>query len=790
MDPTRTSRLRPLEQLEARDTPAFTPLAPFTAGVGLPTVLASADFNGDGFADVAVGNTRNAANVPSVSIALGQGDGRFVLASDLTDVNLGSPDTLVAADFNGDGRPDLAVGSYNVGAGTGSLLVYLGKGDGTFQPPQLVTNLPILALGHADYTGDAVPDLFAIIPDTAVVTGTVQVMANNGGQFTPIPTTTIPAPFDVNRVVTGDFDNDGFQDAIAFDANDRLLVQFYGDGKAGFTTPAPGFSPLPDQPFDAAVADVNGDGILDLILSTDAGIEVFNGLGTRDFDFANPVVVTTIPVGTTPFRLAVFDADRGGRPDLVAANPQETRFFLNNAGTLTLDPTGSFTLAAGSVFSDVATGDVNGDGNADYIVTRQTNNGTPSDGNVFLNRALVPTTTTVTATPSPGTAGQPIVLTANITFTGKPFPFGSLPSGTVTFDVDTVPVGTVPANNGVAKLSVMIPAGGHVIVARYTANAPFQSSNSGLLDYNVNPAVTVTYQYEVTGLPTLPGIGADRVASGNFFPDEASDIVLASGPGQPAVITLIDGTTRQAVTSAHPFGGAFFGGLQIAAGDIDGDGISDIAVAADEGGGPRVEIYLVKDGQLRLTNNFFALDDTFRGGLRLAFGDIDGDHHADLVVTGGPGAGPRVAVYNGTTLTEFHEPERLVNDFFAMDPDLRTGLYVAVGDLNNDGYGEIAVSPDTGGAPRVMIFNGESLFTTPTEIADFFAGNPDARGGARLAIRDISPQPGPELMVGDGPGSGSTVRVYSGPEVIVNPTPMPLVSSELLPGYLGGVFVA
>lgn len=78
-------------------------------------------------------------------------------------------------------------------------------------------------------------------------------------------------------------------------------------------------------------------------------------------------------------------------------------------------------------------------------------------------------------------------------------------------------------------------------------------------------------------------------------------------------------------------------------------------------------------------------------------------------------------------------------------------------------------------------------------VADFFAGDPNSRGGARIAIRDVSPSVEGidlELIVGDGPTAGSSVRVYSGYAAIHFAPPTPLVTSELLPGYFGGVFVA
>lgn len=88
------------------------------------------------------------------------------------------------------------------------------------------------------------------------------------------------------------------------------------------------------------------------------------------------------------------------------------------------------------------------------------------------------------------------------------------------------------------------------------------------------PAV---YRYEVTGLGTAPGVGPDRVASGSFNADGVPDIVLGSGVGKPALVTVIDGQTRRVLAKARPFGDQFAGGVFVAAGDIDGDGIADVS---------------------------------------------------------------------------------------------------------------------------------------------------------------------------------------------------------------------
>jgi hypothetical protein len=101
------------------------------------------------------------------------------------------------------------------------------------------------------------------------------------------------------------------------------------------------------------------------------------------------------------------------------------------------------------------------------------------------------------------------------------------------------------------------------------------------------------------------------------------------------------------------------------------------------------------------------------------------------------------------------------------------------------------VSSDVGGGPQINIFDGASLIANqPEQVASFFAGDPNSRGGVRIAIRDVSPEnPGAEVITGDGPG-GSTVRIYSGPDFYTKGMPTELFENESFPGFTGGVYVA
>jgi hypothetical protein len=132
-----------------------------------------------------------------------------------------------------------------------------------------------------------------------------------------------------------------------------------------------------------------------------------------------------------------------------------------------------------------------------------------------------------------------------------------------------------------------------------------------------------------------------------------------------------------------------------------------------------------------------------------------------------------------------------VNDFFAIDPTYRGGLFVAVGDVTGDGYGELVIGTDVGGGPRVQVFDGASILAgAPVKIADFFSGPSTDRGGVRVAVRDVDGDGYPEILTGSGVGSGSRVRIYNGLAAATEPNPQPFFETDAFPGLTTGVYVA
>jgi hypothetical protein len=218
-----------------------------------------------------------------------------------------------------------------------------------------------------------------------------------------------------------------------------------------------------------------------------------------------------------------------------------------------------------------------------------------------------------------------------------------------------------------------------------------------------------------------------------------------------------------------PFEASFIGGTYVAAGDVNGDGRADVSVAADTGGGSRVVLFNGADGAVLA--DFLGIEDPgFRGGARVAIGDVNHDGRADLIVSAGAGGGPRVALFDGASLRSGRTPAHLVGDFFAFEPALRDGVYVAVGDVNGDGFGDLVAGAGTGGSPRVLVVSGQDLLAnadgaTVRPVANFFADDPAGRSGARVAAKDLDGDRFADLVVAIPAQVGRQVLAFRGADL-------------------------
>jgi hypothetical protein len=280
------------------------------------------------------------------------------------------PAGAAIADWNRDGKPDLAVSNHD-GA---SVSVFLGDGRGGFQPAQ-GSPFPAgdhpTALGTGDLNGDGRLDLAIANHDTTYVT---VLLGDGKGGLRPAPGSpvTVASRPHPHMVAVADFDRDGHLDLVTDSWQENQMLVLWGDGKGGFPPP---HSRLPTgrMPYHNVVAaDVNGDGAPDVIVANHEGASVnilLNRLGRR----FEPAPGSPFPVGDRPFAVAVGDVNGDGSPDLAVVHysGQISDRSKDALSLLLGDGKGGFRPAPGSPFTTggspvrVAIADIDGDGARD-----------------------------------------------------------------------------------------------------------------------------------------------------------------------------------------------------------------------------------------------------------------------------------------------------------------------------------------------------------------------------------------------------------------------------------------
>ena len=207
-------------------------------------------------------------------------------------------------------------------------------------------------------------------------------------------------------------------------------------------------------------------------------------------------------------------------------------------------------------------------------------------------------------------------------------------------------------------------------------------------------------------------------------------LIAAPGPGREPEIRFFtaDGLF---VRGFDAFPASFTGGVSLAVGNFDGSARQSIVAGAGPGGGPQVRIF---DVDTRPIGGFFAFDQSFRGGVNVAVGDLDGDGRDEIVAGAGPGGGPHVRL--------FESNGQPIGGFFAFDKNFRGGVGVAAGDVDGDGKNEIVAISGPGMATTVRVFNVQGKLLV--EFRPF--GNRNTDGG-RVSVADVDGDGRAEIIV-------------------------------------------
>ena len=465
--------------------------------------VAVGDVNGDGHPDVVVANLCGFYNCDSpfweppgigqIGVLLGTGDGMF---QPTIVYNSGGFDSYAVSigDVNGDGDPDLVVANLcdTSDCNNGSVSVLLGNGDGIFQAP-----LSYSSGDHAweiavgDVNGDGNPDLVVgtcSLNSVALCTvGTVGVLLGNGdGTFQTLATYSAGGSH-VASVVIGDLNGDGCPDLVVANGGVGVLLN---NGNGTFrdvvTYSSGGFDPE-----SVAIADVDGDGGPDLLVancgangacgSGMVGVLLGNGNGT----FQPPMSYSS--GAFTGSSIAVGDVNGDNHLDLAVAGgsgPNGYVSVLIGNGDATFRSPVTYSSGSNNGPGDsIVIADLNGEGRPDLLVGNWGSNLV----SVLLNDFTAVTSTKVTSSPNPSLITQPVTFTATVTATS------SVPDGqVVTFYAGTAAIGTGSTKGGMASVTASsLSAGNHTIKAIYSRD-PFHKGSSGSIAQVVNRYPTST----------------------------------------------------------------------------------------------------------------------------------------------------------------------------------------------------------------------------------------------------------------------------------------------------------
>ena len=134
--------------------------------------------------------------------------------------------------------------------------------------------------------------------------------------------------------------------------------------------------------------------------------------------------------------------------------------------------------------------------------------------------------------------------------------------------------------------------------------------------------------------------------------------------------------------------------------------------------------------------------------------DLNGDNILDLVTGAGPGGGPHVKVFDGAT-------NSIISQWFAYPVSFTGGVFVAAGDIGNDGNIEVVTGAGSGGAPVVAVWDPY----TGALLSQFMAYGEDFTGGVRVGVSDGNFDGILDLVTGAGPGGGPQVNGYNFPNL-------------------------
>ena len=714
----------------------------------------------------------------NVDVFLGTGSGTF--SGTPTQISEGlspcgsAPGTFFVADFNGDGKPDIAV--ENRLSGAPSIIVLInGSTPGAVSfsaplslavcipassPPQCIpANSPTQQFGGmavGKFTGQSVPDLAVAIGtfvSGAGFTNSVYVLQNNGsgtGFTAVLPGVTLPATPTTGTLVglvPANLSGDGHLDLAGVDSGDGAIFVLYGHGTGNLTTCSSSTPPITSCQSSAGQTIT---GLPPLFFASQLFAGNFNGPNGPPgllFQSANECMslllgatggglqttATTYVIGNSATSVVIGDVNNDGYTDAIASWNNGLRVFLNNTGG-TLEGTQAF-------LTGTAPGEISllqnffGNGEQDLAVVPPT--------------GITPATITVLGAPASGPNGT------------LPQLFGPERLGaTSTANVTALTSGCILVNSNPCAIPFVAAA-----TFDTGGGAPGSSSTgTSAADIIYIGSSGITAPTTIFSVPASPAVTA--MAAGDFNGDGITDLAFAFGASNTIEVFTGNGDGTFSSTPLTISLGANQNPVALAVADFNGDGKADIAVLNQTANTVGILLNNTSNCSGGLPLCFapmasYPIGFSFPAGFTV--GDFNGDNKPDIAVVGGATIAILLNQGGGAFPKAAPTPVALPPSTFA--------AAIATGDFNGDGILDLAVAlPFNPNSVEILNGIGDGTFAAATATLWSVGANP-----AAMVVANFKGNNGdglPDIAVADFDPEGQTVALLlNGTAAATTPPP-------------------
>ncbi|MCI0357184.1 MAG: FG-GAP-like repeat-containing protein, partial [Planctomycetaceae bacterium] len=550
------------------------------------------------------------------------------------------------------------------------------------------------------------------------------------------------------RVATGDLTGDGIAEIITAPGRSHAPLIRIWDQTGALLTEFLAFSGSFIGGVDIAIGDVTGDGLNDIAAAQ-------NFLGNQVTVFRNTTVVpATVPTFSVLGSFTPFGSFQGG-------STVELADMGNTSGAAPGFDQTSFTQQR-----------------AEVIVGTEA--GTAPVVKVFAYFGAA-TTPTLVKTFNPFT----------------PAFHGGLSLDVARIDADLVPDIIVGAGNGGgSQVQILNGVTGAIISSFPTFldspsfNAPVDvaavdENGDGVAEFILAAQGSDGTAMEIRKFNALSGALVSFITEAQFdstfngmqIDDFCGAYFIAPLVNTPLPTVEVQIASAGLTASLLPYGPTYFGGVSVATGDLNGDGIEEIVTGPERNYAPWVRIF---DQAGNLLNQFLAYSGTFKGGVDVAVGDVNGDGKLDIATSMLSGGSQVKTFKNVIPLAAAVLPKTsfsAYSSFYPFGSSFKGGAVVELANLGKavtvggvkkldskqfDSRSEVVVANGSGLRSTVKAYSYFGTSTTATLVRTFLPFNSTFKGGLSLDVARIDGDLVPDIIVGAGKGGGSNVQVLNG----------------------------